>query len=160
MMTNKGIITTLYEVVGKQTRGALAWRLLFLVAFGLAAYANSFHATFGLDDLSAIHGNQAVKNLAGFTLSEFVRGWRPVGDFTFALNYRVNGLDVTGYHIVNLLVHLGNAALVYALVVTTLRTPWGVAAAHLPEEAAAVSRTGREIAFFAALLFVVHPVQT
>ena len=37
---------------------------------------------------------------------------RIVGYATFALNYRADGLAVFGYHLVNIAIHLGNAALV------------------------------------------------
>ncbi len=49
---------------------------------------------------------------------------RPIGYLTFALNYRFHGLNVTGYHIINLLIHIMNAVLVYFLVLFTFRTPY------------------------------------
>jgi Flp pilus assembly protein TadD len=71
---------------------------------------------------------------------------------SFALNYFVGGLDVTGYHVFNLAVHIVNSLLVYALVLLTFRTP-------RMKGTSIVSSSGL-VALGAALLFVVHPVQT
>ncbi|MBI5196906.1 MAG: tetratricopeptide repeat protein [Nitrospirae bacterium] len=73
--------------------------------------------------------------------------------FTFMLNYQLHGLDVTGYHVVNLAIHIINALLVYWLVVLTFKTPFfnfhpSSLIPHLL------------IALFSALLFVSHPIQT
>ncbi|MBI4689869.1 MAG: hypothetical protein HY754_06345, partial [Nitrospirae bacterium] len=46
---------------------------------------------------------------------------RYISYLTFALNYKLHGLDVTGYHIFNLAIHILNAILVYWLVVLTFR---------------------------------------
>jgi tetratricopeptide (TPR) repeat protein len=75
-----------------------------------------------------------------------------VGFFSFALNYRLHGSDVVGYHIVNLAIHLINALLVYGLVLLLFRTP-RLRGSFLLHHA-------RPIALLSALLFVSHPVQT
>jgi tetratricopeptide (TPR) repeat protein len=75
-----------------------------------------------------------------------------VGYFTFALNYLLHGADVAGYHIVNLIIHVLNALLVYGLVVLSFRTP-------LLQRSSLKHRAGT-IALFSALLFAGHPVQT
>jgi tetratricopeptide (TPR) repeat protein len=74
------------------------------------------------------------------------------------MNYGMHGLNVIGYHLVNLLIHLMNALLVYLLVIKTFRTPFlRVRTALDPSFNAA---TCKMIAFLCALLFVAHPVQT
>src|SRR5208337_4870979 len=71
---------------------------------------------------------------------------------TFALNYRINGLAVTGYHIVNIAIHIANSILVYLLVLLTFRTPFMARSS--------IKQNSRHIAFFSALIFASHPLQT
>ena len=79
-----------------------------VVAFAaLAAYHNSFSGPFIFDDLPSIVDNPTIRHLrSGLSLhgSETTVG-RPVFNLTFALNYALGGMNVWGYHAVNLLVH-------------------------------------------------------
>ena len=79
---------------------------------------------------------------------------------TFALNYRIGGYSVVGYHIFNLAVHLINALLVYALVLLVFRTQ----VAQLPHSPGPAMNAAeirfRMAALFSALLFTAHPIQT
>ncbi|MDD5435371.1 MAG: tetratricopeptide repeat protein, partial [Nitrospira sp.] len=81
---------------------------------------------------------------------------RIIGYLTFALNYKLHGARVPGYHVFNVLVHLSNAILLYLLVLLTAKTPWF--------RKASGDKDGpfpyRIAALFAGLLFVSHPVQT
>jgi hypothetical protein len=77
---------------------------------------------------------------------------RYIGYLSFALNYRLGGLDVEGYHIVNIAIHIINALLLYLLVLLTFRTP-RMQGSYLEKHSGAV-------ALMSALLFVCHPVQT
>ncbi|MBI4691014.1 MAG: hypothetical protein HY754_12245 [Nitrospirae bacterium] len=107
---------------------------LFLVAIiGILAYSNTFNVPFQFDDNFNIGGNFVNKELlfsGGYSdkqnFEEYLRyvffRSRYIGYLTFAMNYKVHGSDVTGYHIVNLTIHILNAILVYWLVVLTLRT--------------------------------------
>jgi protein O-mannosyl-transferase len=134
-------------------------RYLIIVLVGLAAYANTFSATFNFDDLAVIQGHLLLEKMS-VSLPELLKGRRMFGDLTFLVNYGLHGLNVFGYHLVNLAIHLLNACLVSALVVTTVKTPGVAGAAPSSGESAEVSRTGRALGLFAALLFVAHPVQT
>lgn len=129
-----------------------ALHLLLLALIALAAYSNTLHAPFVFDDISSIVDNGVIKDLSRF-FSEG-RAFNPrrvVGYFTFALNYRVGGLDTFGYHVVNLGIHILSGWTVYFLVGVTLKTPF-------------FSGEGREklalLPLFVALLFIAHPVQT
>ena len=77
-----------------------------------------------------------------------VSATRPVALLTFALNHLAGRLDPFGYHAVNLALHVVNGALLYALLLLL----------------APAARTGtpgwRRLAFWAALLWLLHPVQT
>lgn len=129
--------------------------VLIILLFGTLAYANSFGGPFVLDDLKSIANNEIIRDLGNFLPGgsghDFIpRRW--IGYFSFALNYHFSGLDVTGYHLFNLAVHLGTALLVYTLVRLTFRTP-KLAGSSLAPQAGMV-------ALLTALLFVAHPVQT
>jgi tetratricopeptide (TPR) repeat protein len=144
----------------KSSRLLSVYGYLLILLLGSSAYANTFTGTFNFDDMVAILVNPTVTKPEMFTLTHLLKGWRSVGDFTFALNYRVHGTRLFGYHAVNLAIHLTSACLVAALVRATFRTPWCLRFAPGPEERADLSRSGVLIGIFAALLFVSHPVQT
>jgi tetratricopeptide (TPR) repeat protein len=133
-----------------------AWpaHLLLILLLGLVIYANTFTVPFVFDDLSSIIESPIIKDWDRFISGEGYRTnpRRFVGYLTLALNYRFGGLDVTGYHLFNLVVHLGCSLLVYALVRLTFRTP--------QLRSTPLSARAPWIALFAALLFVAHPVQT
>ena len=94
--------------------------LLFLLP--LLAYSNTFAVPFLFDDSINIAENPIVKNLAHFL---DIEGTRYIGFLSFALNYWAGGLDVFGYHLVNLLIHIVNGFLVYALVVLLFQASAG-----------------------------------
>ncbi|NJC88099.1 MAG: tetratricopeptide repeat protein [Desulfuromonas sp.] len=129
--------------------------LLLIVGLGILAYSNSFGAPFVLDDLESIVRNETLRSLGNFLpggtgLDFHFRRW--VAYFSFALNYRSGGLNVTGYHVANLVIHLGTAALLYALVRLAFRTPLLTGSRLAPKAGI--------VALLAALFFVAHPVQT
>src|SRR6266511_4314591 len=124
--------------------------MLVIAAATVLAYSNSFDASFHFDDLRNIVRNQSLRELG--------RQWPPsgnrwVGFLSFALNYRFGGLEVFGYHLVNLLIHVCNGLLVFWLAAITLRTP-----ALRSAEAGPLVRGYLPLA--AGLLFALHPVQT
>jgi hypothetical protein len=134
---------------------------VFLIALvGLLAYSNTFNSPFMWDEKDFIVNNPIVKDLDFFVHPSKAEGLelydalkrRYVGFFTFALNYRLHGFDVRGYHAFNLAVHISNALLVYLLLVLTFRTPF--------MKESALKEHSKYIALFSALLFVAHPVQT
>lgn len=115
---------------------------------------------FQWDDQVLIAENTIIKNPGFFLEPSAAKGNSYYGIFrrryvsmlTFALNYKINGLDVRGYHIFNLTVHLLNSLLVYALVRLTFKSPL--------LKPSVLLKHGRKLAFFTALFFVAHPVQT
>lgn len=133
-----------------------------VIAVGLAAYANTLHVPFIFDDTANLVESPIIKNLANFFDPDRYHRYfggltsRYFGYLTFALNYRLHGYDVTGYHLVNIAIHVISALLVYRLTSLTFR------ASRLPAPAASEVAAGREafVALSAALLFVAHPIQT
>jgi len=155
------------------------YHLFLIAAVGLIAYSNVFNVPFVFDDLNAetgIAGNPVIKDLYNFISSSKGYEYNPrrfVGYLTFALNYYAGGLDVTGYHIVNLAIHLINASLVYFLVLLAFQTPYfrretldvkRETSGNQDQESKTDSRFtihgSRLFALAVALLFVSHPIQT
>ena len=138
-------------------QGLPQWVLLSILALCvLIAYSNSINSSWHFDDYASIVTNSAVhlKTLSWSgiqsALKTRVGGTRPVAYLTFALNYCFSDLNVESYHLVNLLIHLSNAWLVFFLV-AKLTQSW-----H-PEISLAQARL---FSFFAAALWAVSPLQT
>lgn len=141
---------------------------LFILMIGTAVYSNTLHASFVLDDVSYVLQSPAVKDFRYYWDSALADRAiaqkrldqnfpsRKLAFLTFALNHRLHGPRVEGYHVVNLLIHLGNGLLVYGLVLATLRTPLF----RGREQNIAPGPDRHLMALFAALFFVAHPVQT
>jgi Flp pilus assembly protein TadD len=133
---------------------------MLVAALGLFAYCNTFNVPFHFDDISNIVENVTITDMDYFTspskrevlLKHTAFRSRFVGYLSFALNYRMHGLDVMGFHITNLAIHIMNALLLYTLVMLTFRTP-------RIRESYLIKHSGA-IALMSALLFVSHPVQT
>jgi tetratricopeptide (TPR) repeat protein len=143
---------------GKKGQGKnrkFPWRLIsviFICLMGAIAYSNSFDCSFHFDDTPNIEDNITIRNLSN------VKAWwvfypsRPIGYLSFALDYHFHKLDVWGYHLVNLGIHIINAVLVWWLVMLTMATP--------VMKAQPISRHKGAMALFTALLFVSHPLAT
>jgi tetratricopeptide (TPR) repeat protein len=132
--------------------------ILLVLLTGILVYANIFQVPFVLDDYYTIVRNPVIRNLANFSFNSALDQIylpRVLTFLTFALNYHFGGLNVTGYHLANLLIHLASGLLVYALLRLTFRTPY-----FKDGEVSDPGFTPQFIALFAALLFIVHPVQT
>lgn len=123
-----------------------------IILLGIIIYSNSFNCSFHFDDIGDIVTNTKIRNLSDIGAWWNYAPTRPVGTLTFALNYHFNQLDVRGYHLVNLLIHLINAILVWWLVRLIFSAP------SMKGHPAIKYRN--EIAFFTALLFVSHPLAT
>ena len=116
----------------------------------LIVYSNTFHASFHFDDTPQIVENYQIRNLDN--LLDILKGQRGLAMATFAINYAIGGLNVMGYHIVNLTIHIMNGIMVYFLVFITLHGVLGTDLKSVPK--------AKRIAIYAALLFAVHPIQT
>lgn len=119
----------------------------------IAIYSNTFYSPFVFDDTSYIRDNLAIRSLASLWPPS---GTRYFGYLSFALNYRIGGDNVLGFHLVNLAIHILNAVLVFSVVALTFKTP------RMEERGPAGQSTwpGAAVGLTAALLFAAHPVQT
>ena len=119
-------------------------------------YANSFQVPLLLDDVRTIADNSTIRHLwpLGPVLAppaEVLSCGRPWLNLTYALNYAAGGQHVIGYHLVNLLVHLAAALVLFGLVRRTLELP------RLRDRYGADASI---LALAIAGLWAVHPIQT
>ncbi len=152
--------------------------IIFLI---LIVYSNSLQVPFQMDEEMHIVHEPIIKDLHYFIHPSEARGFEHYNFFksryipylTFALNYRINGLSVAGYHIVNIAIHMGCAILVYLLVLLTFRTPFfkTVNGEEVKGEKIKAGESGFNsrftirdsqsfIALLSSLLFAAHPLQT
>jgi tetratricopeptide (TPR) repeat protein len=145
--------------------------LLAIPLVGILAYANTFSVPFQFDDEAYVVNNPVIRDIRPFfnyhaitsgnvfsptALPEVLRHafiTRILGYLSLAVNYRLHGLDVAGYHVVNLLFHILNALLVYWVLIHTFRT---VSSLHSEKQ----EKTPEIFAFIASLIFLCHPIQT
>jgi protein O-mannosyl-transferase len=123
---------------------------------GFAAYSNSFHGQFINDDLASIPDNPSIRQLwplqgplsPPHSYGCTVDG-RPILNLSLALNYAISGTNVWSYHALNLLIHILAGLTLFGIVRRTL-------ANQSRKEASPAAF----LAFFIALLWTVHPLQT
>ena len=79
-----------------------------LTCMGLLAFWATFHSPFLYDDAHAIVENPYIQHLSDFQKSVGIENIfnRSVLLLTFAVNREIGGLDVFGYHLTNVLVHI------------------------------------------------------
>ena len=108
-------------------RAGRLWPALILLA-GVATYANGLTNPFIFDDFGSVVRNPSIRDLADLESvlappAETSVANRPLVNLSFAVNYAIGGLNVVGYRVVNLALHLGCALLIFALVRRTLDAP-------------------------------------
>ena len=118
--------------------------IVVLTAAALAAYANSFHAPFLLDDIHTIVRNFGLRDLSDLkAVFTYDYAGRPFLYLTFALNFAAGDLNPFGYHVVNVALHIGVSFMVYLFILELL------------------GREGIENRLYAALgslVFALHPL--
>ena len=89
--------------------------IVIISCIGIMVYSNSFNCSFHFDDYYSIVKNPHIRNIYDLHGIWCIRPSRFITYFSVALNYHFNGLNVFGYHIFNLVVHLISAILVWWL---------------------------------------------
>jgi tetratricopeptide (TPR) repeat protein len=130
--------------------------IALLVLIGAASYANSLSGPFIYDDQDSIEENVHLR--PPWSLSQVLSAppqssfaGRPVVSASAALNYAAGELDVRGYHLVNIAIHILAALVLFGIVRRTLL---------IPALRSRFERAAPGIAFICALLWLVHPLQT
>lgn len=126
------------------------WALALILICGLLSFHNVLGHGFHFDDEHSIIENPHVRSLANvprffvdpgtFSGMPEARMYRPILLVTYAFNYAVGGYSPCGWHVVNLLLHLANAGLLWSF--------------------ASVLGASRLAALVAGLIFVVHPIMS
>ncbi len=132
------------KIYGSKRFHLFAGLLIAILTFLI--YSNTFYAGFHFDDADNIAENYSIRNLGNWI--DIIRGQRGIAMLSFAINYAIGGLNVIGYHIVNLVIHITNGILVYFLIFLTL------------DRIDSFKGIAKKIAIYTALLFAVHPIQT
>ena len=144
------------------------WLAMILIVITVVIiYSNIYYAPFVFDDKKKIVENENIRDLNHFFSFEQITIPRNVVFLTFAINYKISGLNVAGYHIVNILIHIINGFLVYFLALMIFRklnkTSTGLDSSLCLIPFYKRSLTCSEnslMSLFAALIFVAHPIQT
>jgi tetratricopeptide (TPR) repeat protein len=118
-----------------------------------AVYINSLSAPFIFDDEIAIVANPAIRSVTGAWSQprDTPLAGRPVAALTFALNFAANEIDAAAYRATNIAIHIACSLLLFGLVRRTL---------SLPRLAPHFGSAASDLAFAAALVWVVHPLTT
>jgi len=153
--------------------------IILISCLGIIIYSNTFHCSFHFDDQKSITDNAFIKNIADLQSIWNFLPRRFILYLSIALNYHFNQLNVFGYHLFNLCIHLISAILVWWLTLLTLSTPaikgWALekntskkkslpkSTKPLPvlqQSPDAIVDHAPIIALLTGLIFVSHPVQT
>ena len=142
--------------------------LLVMVLVGALIYLNTLDNPFAFDDIRNIEDNVSIR-LSSLTLENIKNVFsskRPVAMLSFALNYYLHKDNVIGYHLINMLIHIVTGIMLYFFFKMTLI----VSTRHLQPEtynppvptinSATRFSNYSFIAFFAAFIWLVHPIQT
>jgi len=132
---------------------------LSLLIFSI--YGNSFDCSWHFDDEPNITDNPNL-HLKEITWQNLKRAlfsdrnnpaypYRPMACLTFALNHYFGGLNVFGYHLVNVLIHLISSVFLFLFIYHTL---------NLASLKAKYARQSYFIALLATTLWAINPVQT
>jgi tetratricopeptide (TPR) repeat protein len=127
-----------------------------LVVAGCLVYANGLSAPFVFDDHTAIVTNQQIRQVFPLSASlspppETPVNARPLINLSLAVNYAAGGLDVRGYHVTNLIIHLVATLVLFGVVRRTLELETGESVLRVQAE---------NVAFASAMIWMLHPLQT
>lgn len=118
--------------------------IVFPVIF---VYINAFSGSFQFDDYNVIVFNPVVHSWSAWW-EDIGQGIRPFLKFTYTMNW-ASDMGLFGFHLFNIVIHLLNVVLVYAIILKFLENK---------QQYALYSKRG--IAILTALFFGLHPIQT
>lgn len=158
----------------------LWFNLSIIIFLTLIVYVNSFQNDFVYDDSEVIVENIFIRNWKNFAKifsKDYFRlaveiAYRPICTLTFFIDYSLWKLNVFGWHLTNIALHLANAILIYFLV-SLIFSQSSPPITHYPSPNHPVTQSPGHpviqlpiphspspIPLFTALLFALHPVLT
>jgi tetratricopeptide (TPR) repeat protein len=127
------------------------WLAIAAIALaGILVYANALNGQFLLDDEQLIQQNRFIKDwkyLGQIFSTNIIQGsdrpsgfYRPLQIVTYAFDHAIGGVNVFGYHLTNVLLHIATALAIFWFLSILFRDFW--------------------LSLAAALFYVVHPLHT
>lgn len=123
---------------------------LVIISLAVAIYANTLSAEFVFDDYKTIINNRIIQDGIKPQKIWQTNPLRFIGYLSFSLNYKIGKLEVYGYHVVNIGIHILTSLSLFFFLKLLLKTP-------LLRQKADIYQ---KLPFLASLIFVVHPIQT
>nr|NJM03063.1 hypothetical protein [Desulfobacula sp.] len=133
---------------------------ILLFSFICLLYSQTLNSPWQFDDYDNITENlkihMHVLNWASIKASLYATPscentlYRPVSNFSLALNWFLGKDDVTGYHLVNIAIHILTALILYLTVIQLMKTP--NAGSWDQEKIYSIS-------LLSAILWAIHPIQ-
>jgi tetratricopeptide (TPR) repeat protein len=123
------------------------------------AYHNSFTGAFLFDDDPAIVHSPEIRQLWPFQGATAVPP-RALVTLTLAVNYALGGLELWGYHAVNLTIHLLATLVLYGIMRPTLQSESFAGSSRTDWQSVLRGESACWLAFAIAVLWEVHPLQT
>jgi len=105
----------------KKLFGKSSFALIVITLFTVIIYSNIYQSSFVFDDRPGIQENLDIRNVGNYLSVDRLLKPRDIVNLTFALNYRFGKLNVFGYHLINVLIHIINGFLVYFLSLTVFK---------------------------------------
>lgn len=124
--------------------------LLLITGIISVIYANSFLGEFHFDDACNITENFNIRRISRLG-NYFLTGKRPLAYLSFALNYKLHGLELFGYHLFNILVHIIASIALYFFLKGTFALP------SVPER---IRTRSALLAFISVLIWAINPIHT
>lgn len=132
-----------------QSNKHIVLSVILIVILGFAAYGSSLNGDFVWDDVGLIKNNEYIKDWSHIDVifggDMIVEGkkwnfYRPLQLVTYMIDYSLWQLDVRGYHLTNILLHIAAALCVYWFILELFKNNF--------------------LSLLTGALFVVHPVHT
>jgi protein O-mannosyl-transferase len=125
----------------------------------LVIYSNTFQSPFHFDDISNIEERSSIhlKELSWSNIKQIIYNeeagnlYRPVACLTLAANYYFGEMNVFGYHLVNISIHIIASFFLFLLIYQIL---------NLPSFKSKYAEDAYFIALLSAALWATHPLQT
>lgn len=128
----------------QQSKNIIVLQVTILVAAVIFTYLNVFNAGFiSWDDADYVANNPDIRSFANASKwfsSFYIGNYHPLTMVSYAIDFVIGNTAPAQYHITNIILHAINALMLYAFVNNIQGNRW--------------------VAFFVAMLFAIHPVQT